>query len=132
MPEILVFNPWEHGMALYLLVFGVCFLVIGSVIAVLMTSRTPRYRTEPKDLLALFDKALDSQVSETEWNALVGYPIRHNEYLEGVRRRAAHLMDQHGRHWQIAQGKPLLNDEGQAELKALRDHLAAHTALHAR
>lgn len=118
-------------MALYLLVFGVCFLVIGSVVAVLLTSRTPRYRTEPKDLLALFDKALASQVSETEWNALIGYPIRHNEYLEGVRRRASHLMDQHGRRWQLAQGKPLLNAEGQAELKALRDHLAAHTELHA-
>nr|WP_298059274.1 hypothetical protein [uncultured Halomonas sp.] len=116
-------------MALYLLVFGVCVLVIGAVILVLMTSSTPRYRTEPKDLIALFDKALNSQVSETEWNALIGYPIRHNEYLDGIRRRAAHLMEQHGRHWLIAQGKPLLNQEGQAELKALRDHLSAHTAL---
>ncbi|TVP42730.1 MAG: hypothetical protein EA345_18360 [Halomonas sp.] len=116
-------------MALYLLVFGVCLLVLGSVMLVLMTSSTPRYRTEPKDLLALFDKALDSQVSETEWNAIIGYPIRHNEYLDGIRRRAAHLMEEHGRRWQIAQGKPLLNEEGQAELKALRDHLFAHTAL---
>ncbi|WP_447045651.1 hypothetical protein [Vreelandella sp. H-I2] len=116
-------------MALYLLVFGVCLLVIGAVILVLMNSSTPRYRTEPKDLLALFDKALNSQVSETEWNAIIGYPIRHNEYLDGIRRRAAHLMEQHGRRWMIAQGKPLLNEEGQAELQALRDHLAAHTAL---
>ncbi len=116
-------------MALYLLVFGVCLLVIGAVMLVLMTSSTPRYRTEPKDLLALFDKALNSQVSETEWNAMIGYPIRHNEYLDGIRRRAAHLMEQHGRRWMVAQGKPLLNPEGQAELQALRDHLNAHTAL---
>lgn len=117
-------------MALYLLVLGVCLLVMGAVVLVLMTAGTPRYRTEPKDLLALFDKALSSQVSETEWNAIIGYPIRHNEYLDGVRRRAAHLMELHGRRWLIAQGKPLLNHEGQAELQALRDHLAAHTALH--
>ena len=116
-------------MALYLLVFGVCLLVIGTVMLVLMTSSTPRYRTEPKDLLALFDKALNSQVSETEWNAIIGYPIRHNEYLDGIRRRAAHLMEQHGRRWMLAQGKPLLSQEGQAELQALRDHLHAHTAL---
>jgi hypothetical protein len=116
-------------MALYLLVLGVCLLVLGSVMLVLMTSSTPRYRTEPKDLLALFDKALDSQVSETEWNTIIGYPIRHNEYLDGIRRRAAHLMEQHGRRWMIAQGKPLLSQEGQEELKALRDHLSAHTAL---
>lgn len=116
-------------MALYLLVLGVCVVVIGSVLVILMTASTPRYRTEPKDLLALFDKALESRVGETEWNALIGYPIRHDEYLDGVRRRAAHLMDQHGRRWQIARGKPLLSATGQLELKALRDHLAAHTAL---
>ncbi|MGM0834399.1 hypothetical protein M0220_01195 [Halomonas qinghailakensis] len=119
-------------MALYLLVFGVCLLVIGAVLLILMTVGTPRYRTEPHDLLALFDKALESKVSETEWNAIIGYPIRHDEYLDSVRRRAAHLMDSYGRHWQIARSKPLLNQEGYTELKALRDHLAAHTALRQR
>lgn len=116
-------------MALYLLVFGVCLVIIAAVLLVLLTARTPRYRTEAKDLLALFDKALASQVSDAEWHTIIGFPIRHNEYLDGVRRRAAHLMDEHGRRWQIAQGKPLLNREGQEELKILRDHLAAHTAL---
>ncbi|WP_252109731.1 MULTISPECIES: hypothetical protein [unclassified Halomonas] len=119
-------------MALYLLVLGVCLLVIGSVLIILMTTSTPRYRTEPKDLLALFDKALESRVSETEWNAMIGYPIRHDEYLDGVRRRASQLMEEYGRRWQIAQGKPLLNAAGQQELQALRDHLAAHTALRQR
>ncbi|MFG6667562.1 hypothetical protein ACGK9R_10675 [Halomonas sp. HNIBRBA4712] len=116
-------------MALYLLVLGVCLLVIGSVLVILMTASTPRYRTEPKDLLALFDKALESRVGETEWNAMIGYPIRHDEYLDGVRRRASQLMDEYGRRWKLAQGKPLLSDAGQQELKALRDHLAARTAL---
>lgn len=116
-------------MALYLLVLGVCLLVISCVFLALISVGTPRYRTEPNDLIALFDKALESQVSETEWNTIIGYPIRHDEYLDSIRRRAMHLMDTHGRRWQIAQGKSLLNQEGHAELTVLRDHLAAHTAL---
>ncbi|SHL87396.1 hypothetical protein [Vreelandella subglaciescola] len=116
-------------MALYLLVFGVCLLVIGSTVIILLSTRTPRYRTESHHLLDVFDKALASQVSESEWHTLIGYPIRHDEYLEGVRRRAVHLMEEHGRRWQIAQGKPLLDTRGQSELQALRDHLAARMAL---
>ncbi|MDR5867722.1 hypothetical protein [Halomonas koreensis] len=119
-------------MALFLTVFLVCLLIIGGMVAVLMLSRTPRYRTEPEHLLSLFDRALESRVGETEWNAVIGYPIRHDDYLEGVRRRAQRLMDEHGRHGRVARGKPLLDDEGQAELAALRDHLAARTELRRR
>lgn len=116
-------------MALYLLVLAVCLLVIGSVLVLLLVSRTPRYRTEPEHLLEIFDKALESRVSETEWNTIIGYPIRHDEYLEGVRRRADRLMDEHGRHGRLARGKPLLDATGQEELAALRDHLAARLRL---
>ncbi|MFG6178247.1 hypothetical protein ACGTN6_13450 [Halomonas sp. THAF12] len=116
-------------MALFLTVFLVCLLIIGGMVTILMTARTPRYRTEPEHLLTLFDQALESRVNENEWNAVVGYPIRHDEYLEGVRRRAHRLMNDHGRHGRVARGKPLLDSEGQAELSALRDHLAARTAL---
>lgn len=116
-------------MALFLVVFAVCTLVIGSVVAILMLSHTPRYRTEPEDLLALFSKALDSNVSETEWNTIIGYPVRHDEYLESVRRRAQRLMDEHGWHGRASRGGQLLDSEGQAELKATRDHLAARTQL---
>ncbi|MGO2133358.1 MAG: hypothetical protein ACTH3D_10760 [Halomonas sp.] len=116
-------------MTLYLLVFAVCMLVIGSVLAVLMLSRTPRYLTRPEDLLALFTKALDNNVSETEWNTIIGYPIRHDEFLEGVRRRALRVMDEHGRHGRAQRGGQLLDSEGQEELKAMRDHLNARTEL---
>ncbi|MFG6137702.1 MULTISPECIES: hypothetical protein [Halomonas] len=116
-------------MALFLTVLAVCLLIIGGMVAILMTARTPRYRTEPEHLLELFDQALESRVSETKWNAVIGYPIRHDDYLEGVRRRAQRLMDEHGRHGRAARGKPLLDDEGHADLTALRAHLAARTAL---
>lgn len=116
-------------MALFLLVFAVCLLILGCMVAMLMMSRTPRYRTEPEDLLALFDRALEGTLSETEWNAVVGYPVRHDDYLEGVRRRAQHLMDEYGRPWQAAQGGSLFSRSGREELAALRDHLAARIAL---
>lgn len=116
-------------MATFLLVFAVCMLVICSMVGILLLSRTPRYRTEPKDLIALFDRTLEGHVSETEWNTIVGYPVRHDEYLENVRRRAQRLMDEYGQPWKAARGGPLLSHEGREELEALRNHLAAHTAL---
>ncbi|MBA2780008.1 hypothetical protein [Billgrantia kenyensis] len=116
-------------MALFLLIFAVCLLIIGGMVLILLFSRTPRYRTEPEQLLELFDKALDNQVGETEWNVVINYPIRHDDYLDGIRRRAQHLMQEHGRPWQVAQGKSLLDKTGREELAALRNHLASHQRL---
>ncbi|SDX84113.1 hypothetical protein SAMN05443545_107300 [Aidingimonas halophila] len=116
-------------MALFFLVFSVCLLIFGSMIGILLVSRTPRYRTEPEDLLALFDKTIKGYVTETEWNAIVGHPVRHDDYLESVRRRAQYLMDEYGRPWQVSQGGSLLSRTGRKELAALRDHLASHDAL---
>jgi hypothetical protein len=72
---------------------------------------------------------LSDQLDETEWNAVIGYPIRHDEYLDGIRRRAHRLMDEHGRHWRLKGGGTLLDETGHEELSALRTHLAAHTSL---
>ncbi|TDO06200.1 MULTISPECIES: hypothetical protein [Halomonas] len=119
-------------MALFLLVLVICLVIFGGMIALLMLSGTPRYRTEPEHMLELFDKALESRVGETEWNVIIGYPIRHDNYLDGIRRRAQRLMDEHGRHGRVSRGKALLDATGQEELAALRDHLAAHTSLQRR
>lgn len=116
-------------MALFLLIFIVCLAIIGGMVLILLFSRTPRYRTEPEQLVELFDKALANQVGETEWSVVINYPIRHDDYLDGVRRRAQQLMQEHGRPWQAAQGKPLLDRTGHAELAALRQHLMAHHRL---
>lgn len=116
-------------MATFLLVFTICMLVICSMVGILLMSRTPRYRTDAHDLIALFDKTLEGNVGETEWNTVVGYPVRHDEHLENVRRRAQLLIDEYGQPWKAARGGALLSSEGRRELKALRDHLAAHTAL---
>jgi hypothetical protein len=121
--------PAWLSMTLFLLIFAVSLFVIGGVVLILLFSRTPRYRTEPEQMLELFDKALANQVGETEWNIVVNYPIRHDDYLDGVRRRAQRLMQEHGRPWQVIQGKPLLDKAGREELTALRNHLASHQRL---
>lgn len=114
-------------MGLYLVVFAICLLVVGGTIGLLMMVRTPRYRTEPQDLLHLFDRVLAGQATETEWHAVVGYPIRHDAYLEGIRRDAQQLMEEHGRPWQVAHGGSLLSRSGREELAELRDALATRT-----
>ncbi|WP_300273223.1 hypothetical protein [Halomonas sp.] len=119
-------------MALYLLVFVVCLLIFGGMVGLLLLSSTPRFRTDPERLLTLFDQALESRVDESEWNAIMGYPIRHDDYLDGVRRRAQRLMDEHGNHGRAARGKPLLDEKGHDELEALRAHLARRQALRER
>ncbi|MCK0714086.1 hypothetical protein ACFO0U_15395 [Chromohalobacter sarecensis] len=116
-------------MLLFLLVFAVCLTILVGTVAMLMLSRTPRYRTEPEHLLTLFDKTLDKRVSVAEWHTLVDYPIRHDAYLESIRRRAQHVMEEHGRPWQVAQGGCLLSRAGRDELEAIRDHLRARLAL---
>ncbi|MGC3872640.1 hypothetical protein ACPF7Z_05135 [Halomonas sp. GXIMD04776] len=112
-------------MLVYLVAFVVCLLVVGGSMALLISMSTPRYRTEPEHLLQLFERVLNHQASETEWNALVGYPIRHDDSLEAVRRNAQDIMDDHGRPWQAAQGGCLLSRRGRCELTTLRDDLAS-------
>ncbi len=119
-------------MALYLLVFAVCMLIFGGVLAILLLSSTPRYRTEPRQLLELMDQALENRVDETRWNTIIDYPIRHDETLDGVRRRAQRLVNEHGNHGRARRGKRLLDTTGQEELQALRDHLARHIELRER
>ena len=116
-------------MSLFLMVFTVCLLVSVATVTALMLSRTPRYRTQAQDMLDLFDAVLDNRASEARWHTLIGYPIRHDAYLENLRRRSQHLMETHGRPWQVAQGGSLFSRSGREELVALRDHLAAHQAL---
>lgn len=116
-------------MALYFVIFVICLVIVGGTIALLMTVRTPRYRTEPKHLLTLFDRVLANQATENEWHTVVGYPIRHDEYLEGIRRSAQRLMDEHARPWKSSQDRVALSAAGQEELVALRTHLAARIDL---
>ena len=117
------------SVTLFLLIFVVSMTVIGATIAMMMLSRTPRYRTEPQHLLQLFDRVLGGEASTNEWHTVIGYPVRHDQYLESVRRSAMRIMDEYGRLSQAATGGSLLSRAGREELTILRDHLAAHVAL---
>lgn len=112
-------------MLLYLMIFAICLAIIGGSMALMMTARTPRYRTEPRQLLRLFERVLAEKASQSEWVTIVGYPIRHDAYLEDVRRRAQLIMDEHARPWQAARGGPLLSRSGYEQLGELHDRLSA-------
>src|SRR5690554_6434371 len=96
-------------MALFLLVFAVCLLIFGRMTALLLLSGQPRHHTEPAQLLALNDRALASEVGDTEWNAIIGYPHRHDETRDDIRRRAQRLVDAHGSHGRASRRRPLLD-----------------------
>lgn len=74
------------NLPLLFLVLAVCLVIFGSVLAIRILSNTLRYRTEPDYLLSLLDPALDNSLSEDEWNAVPHYPIRHDDYLDGIHR----------------------------------------------
>ncbi|MCM2971226.1 hypothetical protein [Larsenimonas suaedae] len=117
-------------MAIYLLTFIVC-LTISSfmVVALVLTRRTSRYRTDPEQLLSLIDSALACTLSENEWNAVIGYPIRHDPYLESLRRRCQAIMDNHGQPWLVERNGRLFSTQGMSELEAIRVHLNARLTL---
>ncbi|MFC0339009.1 hypothetical protein SAMN05421848_0534 [Kushneria avicenniae] len=116
-------------MAIFLLTFAVCLLICGFMVTALMLSRTPRYRTSADDLLTLLDETLDNRVSEARWHTIIGYPIRHDPYLENVRRRCQAIMDEYGQPWRFEQGGSLLSSTGLEEIRALRQHLTARLSL---
>ncbi|RKD87044.1 hypothetical protein C8D96_0500 [Kushneria marisflavi] len=119
-------------MATFLLTFVVCLLICGFMVAALLLSRTPRYRTSADDLLTLLDETLENRVSEARWYTIVGYPIRHDPYLENVRRRCQAIMDEYGQPWRFEQGGALFSATGIEEIRALREHLTARLSLNDR
>ncbi len=116
-------------MAIFALTFVVCLLICGFMVTALILSRTPRYRTSADDLLALLDEALENRVSEARWHTIIGYPIRHDPYLENVRRRCQVIMDEYGQPWRLQQGGNLFSSAGIEEIRALRQHLTARLSL---
>ncbi|WP_189515091.1 hypothetical protein [Kushneria pakistanensis] len=116
-------------MATFLLTFAVCLLICSFMVVALMLSRTPRYRTSANDLLTLLDETLENRVSEARWHTVIGYPIRHDPYLENVRRRCQAIMDEYGQPWRFEQGGALFSKPGLEEIHALRQHLTARLSL---
>ena len=68
-------------MSIFIITFVVCLIVTVGTVAMLMMSRTPRFRTDYSDIARVLDQAISGEINENEWHSVIGYPIRHDEYL---------------------------------------------------
>ncbi|WP_158773254.1 hypothetical protein [Cobetia sp. L2A1] len=116
-------------MSIFIITFVVCLIVCLATVGMLMLARTPRFRTDFSDIARVLDQASSGEISENEWHTVIGYPIRHDEYLESLRRRCQGIFDNHARPWQVAQGGALFSREGREELSILLGHLRARTGV---
>ncbi|NHH86665.1 hypothetical protein F8A90_05610 [Cobetia sp. cqz5-12] len=116
-------------MSIFIITFVVCLIVTVGTVAMLMMSRTPRFRTDYSDIARVLDQAISGEINENEWHSVIGYPIRHDEYLESLRRRCQGIFDNHARPWQLAQGGALFSRAGRDELNVLLGHLRARTGV---
>ncbi len=62
-------------------------LIFIVVLVALVWVRTPRYRIEPHNVIALLELVLNGQASENDWRVFAAIPLRHNPELEEIRER---------------------------------------------
>jgi len=62
-------------------------LIFIAVLVVLTWVRTPRYRIQRHNVIALLELVLQGRASENDWRVFAAIPLRHNPALEEVRER---------------------------------------------
>src|SRR5690606_40107181 len=62
-------------------------LIFIAVLVVLAWVRTPRYRIQRHNVIALLELVLQGRASENDWRVFAAIPLRHNPALEEVRER---------------------------------------------
>src|SRR5690606_4291780 len=62
-------------------------LIFIAVLVVLIWVRTPRYRIQRRNVIALLELVLSGQASENDWRVFAAIPLRHNPELEEIRER---------------------------------------------
>lgn len=67
------------------LVLTVVIFVI--VLVLLLWVRTPRYRIERSNVVALLQLVVEGRASENDWRVFVAVPLRHDLQLEAIRER---------------------------------------------
>ena len=107
------------------LVISVMAAVVVSVLVtlLLLSVRTPQYRTQRRQARQLLQWMLLGQASENQWRIFCEMPIRHDPPLEAVRRRCAEIDERCfvGDH---RDGR-LLNAEGMAAVEEQLQQLLA-------
>jgi peptide chain release factor 3 len=60
-------------------------LIFIVILVVLMWVRTPRYRIQRHNVIALLELVLNGQASENDWRVFAAVPLRHNPELDEIR-----------------------------------------------
>lgn len=96
-------------------------LIFIGILVVLMWVRTPRYRIQRHNVIALLELVLNGQASENDWRVFAAIPLRHNPELDEIRERC---MDIEEREY-IGPGRSglLFSQQGLDELREILQNL---------
>ncbi|MDQ2075060.1 hypothetical protein [Marinimicrobium sp. ABcell2] len=99
-------------------------LVFALLLGVFVWVRTPRYRINRANVIALLELVLDARAAENDWRVFVSIPLRHDPYLEQIRQRCMDIEER------TYVGKRrsgfLFSDQGLAELREILDEIRSH------
>jgi hypothetical protein len=101
-------------------------LVFALILGLFLWVRTPRYRIGRSNVIALLELVLDGRATENDWRVFVSIPLRHDPYLEQIRRQCIDIEER------TYVGKRrsgfLFSDSGLAELREIQEELQSHSA----
>lgn len=102
-------------------------IIFGSVLAVLMWVRTPRYRIQKHNVIVLLKLVLSGRASENDWRVFAAVPLRHDPQLDAIRERC---MDIEEREYLGPGISPFLfSEQGLIELKEVLNTLEQSDSL---
>lgn len=93
------------------------------VLAVLFWVRTPRYRIERANVIALLELVLAGRATENDWRVFASVPLRHDPALDDIRDRCLEVEEREYRGGEPP--KHLFSKQGLEELQTLLEELRA-------
>lgn len=93
------------------------------VLTTLLWVRTPRYRIERHNVIALLELVLEGRAEENDWRVFAASPLRHDEYLDNMRERCLDIEERE--YLGKAQSTFLFSRQGLLELNEVLKELKA-------
>ena len=96
-------------------------LIFIVILVVLMWVRTPRYRIQRHNVIALLELVLNGQASENDWRVFAAVPLRHNPELDEIRERCMDIEERE--YIGPSRSGLLFSQQGLEELRELLQNL---------
>ena len=77
-----------------IITLGLSFLLLGLILAVLWKVRTPYYRLQRDNVIALLTLVVEGRATDNDWNVFTAVPLRHDPLLEAIRQRCLDIEEQ--------------------------------------